>query len=45
MIDLTKDSFTQPLNVKGILDELVISKDGYYRAVSILKDEVLKLHL
>ena len=29
-----KDNFTQPLNVKEIIDELEISKDDYYRALS-----------
>ena len=45
MIDPTKDNFTQPLSVKEILDELEISKDDYYRALSISKDESLELHL
>ena len=45
VIDPTKDNFTQPLNVKEILDELEISKDDYYRAVSISKDKDLELHL
>ena len=45
VIDSTKDNFTQPLSVKEILDELEISKDDYYRALSISKDEKLELHL
>ena len=45
MIDPTKDNFTQPLSVKEILDELEISKDDYYRALSISKNEDLELHL
>ena len=45
MIDPTKDNFSLPLSVTEILDELEISKDGYYRALSISKDENLKLHL
>ena len=45
VIDPTKDNFTQPLSVKEILDELEISKDDYYRALSISKDEDLELHL
>ena len=34
MIDPTKDNFTQLLSVKEILDELEISKEDYYRALS-----------
>ena len=45
VIDPTKNNFTQPLSVKEILDELEISKDDYYRALSISKDEELELHL
>ena len=45
MIDPTKDNFTQPLSVKEILDKLEISKNDYYRALSISKDEDLELHL
>ena len=45
VIDSTRDNFTQPLSVKEILDELEISKDNYYRAFSISKDEGLELHL
>ena len=39
VIDLTKYNFTQPLSVKKILDELEISKDDYYRDLSISKAE------
>ena len=38
MIDPTKGNFTQPLSVKKILDELEISKEHYYRALSISKN-------
>ena len=40
-----KDNFTQPLSVKEVLDELAVSKDDYYRALLISKDENLELHL
>ena len=45
VIDPTKDNITRSLGVKEILDELQISKDDYYRALSISKDEDLKLYL
>ena len=45
VIDSTKDNFTQPLRRKEILDELQISNDDYYRALSISRDEDLELHL
>ena len=45
VIEQTIDNFTEPLNIKEILDELEISKDDYYRALSIPKDENLELHL
>ena len=45
MIDPTKDNFTKSPSVKEILDELEISKDDYYRALTISKDEDLELHL
>ena len=45
VINPTKDNFTQPLRVKEILNELENSKDDYYRALSISKDEDLELHL
>ena len=45
MIDLTKDNFTQPLSMKDILDELEISKNRYYRTLSISTDENLELYL
>ena len=42
MIDPSKDNFTRPLSVKEILEELEISKDNYYRALSIQKRKILK---
>ena len=45
VIDPTKDNFTQPLSVQEILNELEIPKEDYYGALSISKDEYLKLHL
>ena len=45
VIDPTKNNFTQPLSIEEILDELEISKDGYYKALSISKGEDLELHL
>ena len=45
VIDPTRDNFTQPLSLKEILDELEISNDDYYIALSISKDEDLELHL
>ena len=45
IIDPTKENFTQPLSVQEILDELEISNVDCYRALSILKDEDLKLQL
>ena len=45
MIGPTKKYFTQPLSAKETLDELEISKDDYYRALSISKDEDLELRL
>ena len=45
VIDSTRDKFNHALSVKEILDELEISKDDYYRAFSISKDEDLGLHL
>ena len=44
-INPIEDNFTQALSVKEILDELDISKDDYYRALSIQKDEDLELIL
>ena len=44
-MDPTKDNFTQPMSAKKILDESEISKDDYYRALSISKDGDLELHL
>lgn len=34
-----------PLSIKKILHELEISKDEFYRALPVLKDEGVKLHL
>ena len=45
MIDPTTDSFTQPLSIQEILDELEISKDGYYNDLSVSKDYYLELYL
>ena len=45
MIDPIKSNFTQPVSVTEILDESKISKDDYYRALYISKDEDLELHL
>ena len=45
MIDPTKDNFTQPLSIQEILDELGISKDDYYKALSRSKDKNLELYL
>ena len=36
--------FTKPLTAKETLDELEISKDDYYRVMSISKDKDLELH-
>lgn len=44
MIDPTKYIFTEPLIIKGILDELKIYKDDYYIDLPITKDEDLQLH-
>ena len=45
VIDSTKDNFTKSLSVKKILHELEVSRDDYYRALSISKDEDLELNL
>ena len=45
VIDLIKDNFTLPPSVKEVLDKLESSKDDYYRAISISKDEQLELYL
>ena len=45
VIDPTKENFTQPLSFKEILDKLEISKEDYYRALSISKEKDLELHL
>ena len=44
VIDPTKDNFTLLLTVKEFSDELEIFRD-YYRALPILKEEDLELHL
>ena len=43
--DPTRDNFTQRLSIKKILEELKISKDNYYRALSISKDKDLEMPL
>ena len=45
VIDPTTDSFTQPLRIQEILDELEISKDDYYNDLSVSKDDYLELCL
>ena len=45
VIDPTTDSFTQPLRIQEILDELEISKDDYYNDLSVSKDDYLELYL
>ena len=45
MIDSTKDNLIHTLSIKEILDELEISKDEFNRALPVLKDEGVKLHL
>ena len=45
MIDPTKNNFSQSLSVKKSLDELVFSKDNYYRTLLIPKIKDLELHL
>ena len=35
----TKKKCSQPVSIKKFLDDLKISKDDYYRALSISKDE------
>ena len=44
-IDPTKDNFTQPLSFQKLLYKLEISKDDYYRALSISKEEDLETDL
>ena len=39
VVDPTKDNFTQSLNIQEILNELEMSEDDYYKALSISKDE------
>ena len=45
IIDPTTDNFTRPLSVQGVLDELEIYREDYYRTLSLSKDEDLELHL
>ena len=45
VIDPTKDNFTQRLSIQEILDELEVSKDNYYEALTVSKDDDLELHL
>ena len=45
VIDPTKDNFTQRLSIQEILDELEISKDDFYKALSVSKTEDLELDL
>ena len=45
VIDPTKDNFTQPLSIQEILDELEISKDDYYKSLSVSRDDNLELIL
>ena len=45
LINAKKYNVTQAMSIKEILDELEISKDNYYRALPILIDEGLELHL
>ena len=45
MIGPTKDNFTQRLSIEEILDELEVSKDNYYEALTVSKDDDLELHL
>ena len=40
-----ENKFTQPVSVKEILHELEISKEDYYRVLSVSKDNDLELHL
>ena len=39
VVDPTKDNFTQSLNIQEILNELEMSEDDYYKALSKSKDE------
>ena len=45
VIDQTKDNFSQLMSTKENLDELEISLEDYYRALSISKDKDLDLHM
>ena len=41
----TRDNLSQPINVKQVLYEIMISKDNYYIALLISKKVHLQLHL
>ena len=43
--DPAEDNFTQQMNIDEVLEELEISKDDYYRALPISKDEDSEMHL
>ena len=45
VINPTKENFTQPLIIKEIRDELETSRDDYYIALSLSKNEDLELYL
>ena len=45
IIDPSKDDFDSPLSVKEILDQLNITEEQYYYALSISKDTDFQLHL
>ena len=44
VMNWAKDNFTQPLSIKEFLRELKVSKDNYYRVLSISNDEDLELY-
>ena len=44
VMNWTKDKFTQPLSIKEFLRELEVSKDNYYRTLSISNYENLELY-
>ena len=43
--DPTKNNLIQPMSIKGIIEDLEISKDDFYRVLPTSKDKDLKLHL
>ena len=45
VMDPAEDNFTQPLSIKEVLDEWEMSKNDYYRDLSVSKDEDLEVHL